>query len=156
MPRPGPEHAVFNQDAGTWDAVVEMYMQPGAPPMKSKGVETDTVGCGGLCLITDFKSDMMGAPFHGHGLASWDPMKKKFVGSWSDSMTQGIALSEGTWDPAAKTITGWMETPDAEGKIVKMKTVSEYKASGTRVFTIYSAGPDGKEMATMRITYTKK
>jgi hypothetical protein len=23
MPKPGPEHAVFNMDIGTWDAVVE-------------------------------------------------------------------------------------------------------------------------------------
>ena len=24
MPKPGPEHAVLTQDAGTWDAVIEL------------------------------------------------------------------------------------------------------------------------------------
>ena len=78
MPKPGPEHMVFKQDEGTWDAVVEMFMAPGAPPMTSKGVETSVVGCGGLCLITDFKGEMgPGQPFSGHGTSAWDPAKKE-------------------------------------------------------------------------------
>ena len=32
MPKPGPEHELFKQDAGTWDATVESFMAPGAPP----------------------------------------------------------------------------------------------------------------------------
>ena len=30
---------------------------PGAKPTTSKGVEVNTLGCGGLCLITDFKGE---------------------------------------------------------------------------------------------------
>ncbi len=157
MPKPGPEHAIFNEDAGTWDAVVETFMAPGAPPSTSKGVETDTIGCGGLCLITDFKGEMMpGMAFHGHGTSAWDPLKKKYVGAWTDSMSQGVAISEATWDPATRTMTAWMEGPDMSGKIVKMKSVSEYKSPGTRVFTMYGPGPDGKETMGMRITYTRR
>ena len=76
MPKPGPEHALFKEDEGTWDAAVEIFV-PGQPPMTSKGVETNTVGCGGLCLITDFKGDMMGSIFHGHGTVAYDAAKKK-------------------------------------------------------------------------------
>src|SRR5215218_7506937 len=66
-PKPGPEHELFKNDAGTWDAVVEMMGAPGAPPMKSTGVETSVLGCGGLCLVTDFKGEMMpGQMFEGH------------------------------------------------------------------------------------------
>jgi hypothetical protein len=154
MPKPGPEHSLFKDDEGTWDAVVEIFA-PGAPPMTSKGVETNTLGCGGLCLITDFKGEMMpGASFHGHGTSTWDPAKKKYVGSWTDSMSQGLAVSEGTWDPASRTITGWMEGPDMTGKIMKMKSVVQYKG-GSRVFTMYGEG-GGKETPTMRITYTRR
>ena len=78
MPKPGPEHAIFKEDAGTWDATVEIFAAPGQPPMTSKAVETSTIGCGGLCLITDFKGEMMpGQAFHGHGTAAYDPAKKK-------------------------------------------------------------------------------
>jgi hypothetical protein len=156
MPKPGPEHKLFEEDAGTWDATVEMWTAPGAPPMVSQGTETNTVGCGGLCLITDFKSEMAGAPFHGHGTSAWDPAKKKYVGTWTDSMSAGISVSEATYDPATKTSTGWMEGPDMTGKVVKSKAVVQYKDAGTRVFTMYTTGPDGKEVPGMKITYTRK
>jgi hypothetical protein len=156
MPKPGPEHAIFKEDAGTWDAVVEVFMQPGADPMTSKGVETNVIGCGGLCLITEFKGDMPGAPFEGHGLSAYDPAKKKYVGSWTDSMSLGLAVSEGTWDSAQRTFTGWMEGPDMTGKTVRTKAVGEYKPDGRRVFTAYNVAADGKESVQMRITYTRR
>ena len=92
-PKPGPEHELLKSDAGTWDAVIEMMAAPGAPPMKSTGVETSVLGCGGLCLITDFKGEMMpGQTFEGHGLAAYDAAKKKYVGSWTDSMSTGLSI----------------------------------------------------------------
>ena len=156
LPKPGPEHELLKHDEGTWDASVEMLM-PGAPPMTSKGVETNTIGCGGLCLITDFKGEMMpGLMFHGHGTTTYDPAKKKYVGSWTDSMSSGLMIAETTYDAAAKRATGWMEGPDQTGKVTKMKAVTEYKDAGTRVFSMYGPSPDGKEAVTMRITYKKR
>jgi uncharacterized protein DUF1579 len=157
MPKPGPEHQLFKMDAGTWDAAVEIVPAPGVPPMTSKGVEVNTIGCGGLCMVTDFKAELMpGVPFHGHGLATWDAVKKKYAGSWTDSMSQGLAITEATWDPAKKQIAGWMEGPDMTGRVVKTRSVGEYREGGTRVFTAYAPGPDGKEMQVMRITYTRR
>jgi hypothetical protein len=156
MLKPGPEHKVLEMDAGTWDATVEMKMAPGAPPMVSKATETNTIGCGGLCLISDFKGTMAGAPFHGHGTSTWDPGKKKYVGTWTDSMSAGILLGESTYDPATKKATGSMEGPDGSGKIMKSRSVVEYKDANTRVMTMLTAGPDGKEVQTMKISYTRK
>ena len=57
---------------------MEMFTAPGAPPMTSKGVETNVVGCGGLCLITDFKGEMVpGQPFHGHGTDGLGPRQEE-------------------------------------------------------------------------------
>jgi hypothetical protein len=157
MPKPGPEHEFLKNDVGVWDATVELNAGPGAPPTSSKGVETNTMGCGGLCLITDFKGELMpGVAFHGHGTTAWDVVKKKYVGSWTDSMSQGLSVGESTWDPAKKQLTGWMEGPDMTGNVMKMRAVVDYKDTSSRVFTGYSTGPDGKEMQTMRITYTRR
>lgn len=156
MPKPGPEHAVLNQDVGTWDATVESFGAPGAPAMKSKGVETNTLGCGGMCLITDFQGEMMpGTSFDGHGLTTWDPNKKKYVSTWTDSMSQGLMTSEGTWDAATHTVTGYAEGPDMTGKVTRMKATTEYK-DDTRVFTMYGPGTGGKDVPMMRITYTRR
>ena len=156
LPKPGPEHEILKMDVGSWDATVEAMAAPGAPPMTSKGVEVNTLGCGGLCLITDFKGDLMpGVPFHGHGTVAYDPAKKKYVLSWTDSMSTGLARGEMTWDAAAKKLSGWTEGPDATGQVMKTRSVVEY-GTGTRVMTAYVAGPDGKEMQVLKISYKKR
>ncbi|MBA2305579.1 MAG: DUF1579 domain-containing protein [Acidobacteria bacterium] len=156
MPKPGPEHEMLKLDEGTWDAIVEFIPGPGAPPMTSKGVEVNTIGCSGLCLISDFKGEAMGAPFQGHGVLTWDAAKKKYIGSWTDSMSMGLALTESSYDPAAKKWTGSMEGPDMTGKVMKMRSVLEYTGTGTRVMTSFGRGPDGKEMQMLKISYKKR
>ena len=155
-PKPGPEHEVFKMDVGTWDAVIEMVPGPGAPVQKSKGVETNRIGCGGLCLISDFKADVMGMPFEGHGVSTWDPAKKKYVGSWTDSLSTGLAIGESTYDAKAKKWTGTIEGPDMTGTVVKSRSVGEMPNPNTRIFTMYAPGPDGKEAQSMKITYTRR
>ena len=163
LPKPGPEHAIYKDIAGTWDAKVETFMAPGAPPSISNGTETSHVGCGGLCLISDFKgSFVMGPPgtpatsFEGHGTETYDVGKKEYVGSWVDSMSTGLMTTESTYDAATKTMTGWAVGPDLEGKASKMKSTVVYKDSNTRVFSMSNVGADGKEALNMRITYTRR
>jgi hypothetical protein len=157
VPQPGPEHKILAMDVGTWDATVEMTTGPGTPPMTSKVVEVNTLGCGGLCLISDLKGEFMpGMPFHGHGTTVWDSTKKKYVGSWTDSMSAGLSLGESTWDPAAKKMTGWVEGPDMNGKVTKVRSVVEHTGPDTRIFTMYAPGPDGKEIPAMKITYKRR
>lgn len=162
LPKPGPEHAIFKDSVGAWDAKVEAFMAPGADPMVSSGVETSRLGCGGLCLITDFKGSFAMAPgaapmpFEGHGTETYDMGKKKYVGTWIDSMSTGLSMSESTYDAATRTMTGTMEGPDLSGQVSKMKAVTTMKDPNTRVFSMYNVGADGKETLGMRITYTRK
>jgi hypothetical protein len=39
---------------------------------------------------------------------------------------------------------------------MKTRSTVEYPDTDHRVFTMYSTGPDGKETAGMRITYTRR
>jgi len=151
-PKPGPEHEMLGKDVGTWDATVEMFMAPGGAPSVSKGTETVTM-MGGFWQISEFKSEMMGQPFEGRGTMGYDPAKKKYVGTWVDSMTPGYHTVEGTYDAATKTLTGTMEGPDPAGGVVKTKETTEWKDADTRVFTMY--GPDGTTPM-MRISYQRR
>lgn len=157
VPKPGPEHEVLKLDAGTWNAKVELVPAPGATPITATVVETSTIGCGGTCLITDAKGSevMPGMPFVGHGITTWDPVKKVYVGSWADNMMAGLARSETTYDPKTKQHTGWTEGLE-EGKLIKSRVVVEYPTPTTRTLTSFGTGPDGKEFQQLKITYTKK
>jgi hypothetical protein len=153
MPKPGPEHQILTKEVGTWDATVEMLMPPSPP---SKGVETNTLGPGGLWIINDFKSEMMGAPFHGHGITGWDPAKKKYVGTWVDSMSTSVAITESTYNAADRSMTGYINTVGPDGSPARLKAVTQMQDDDTRVFTMYMPGPDGKEAPSMRITYKRR
>ena len=54
---------------------------------------------------------MPGTTFEGRGVTAWDGAKKKYVGAWTDSMSPGMGVSEGTYDAATKTLTSFMEGP---------------------------------------------
>jgi hypothetical protein len=157
MPTPGPEQEVLKADVGTWDAAVEL-MGPDGNAIASKGVENNTLGCKGLCLVTEFKGELMpGMAFAGAGITAYDSKARKYVGTWSDSMSSaGLSSSESTWDAGAKKMTGTMKSTDPMGQPSTSRSVVEYPAAGKRVMTLYAPGPDGKEALMMRITYTKR
>jgi Protein of unknown function (DUF1579) len=155
-PKPGPEHELLKRDVGVWDATVEMQGPPGTPPAVSKGTETVSLIGGGLWLLTEFKGEMMGQAFEGRGATGYDPNKKKYVGTWVDSMSTGLSLVEATLDASKKVLTGTMETTDPTGAPTKMKEVTEWKDADNRLFTLYMALPDGKELPVMTITYKRR
>jgi hypothetical protein len=155
LPTPGPEHEVLAADVGTWDAVVETWMAPGQPPMTSKAVETNRL-VAGRYLVSDFKGDFGGMAFEGHGLTWWDPASKTYKGTWVDTMSTGPMMGTSTWNPATKTVTGEMTGPDMTGTVQTMRSETVYRADGTRVMSMFMKGPDGKDMQTMRMTYTKR
>lgn len=155
-PKPGPEHEQLKKAAGVWDATVEMSEVPGKPPAVSKGTENSHMIAGGLWLVTDFKADMMGQPFEGHGVNGYDAAKKKYVGTWVDSWSAAVGITEGSVDAATKKETAWMEAPDPTGKMTRMKMETEWKDDDTRVFTMWTPGPDGKEFPGLKITYKRR
>jgi len=72
-------------------------------------------------------------------------------------MSTGFMTGEATYDPKTKTMTGTMEGFDpGQGKNVTMKETTEYKDADNKVFTMYMAGPDGKEVPMMKITYKRR
>ena len=155
MPVPGAEHKQLAAGAGTWDAVLET-MGPDGKAAQSKGVSERRVGPGGFWLIDDFKADMMGMPFTGHGVLGYDPVRKVYVQSWVDAMTPILMTMEGTFDKAGKVLTMTGMGPGPDGKPVKMRLTTTMTDANTEVFEMFSAGPDGKEMRMLKITYTRR
>jgi hypothetical protein len=148
--KPGPEHAKFKDAEGTWDATIK------GKDGDSKGTASYKVDLNGLWLFEHFKADFGGMTFEGRGAMSYDPAKKKYVHIWVDSMSTSPLISEGAWDASAKTMTlvGTMPMPD--GKSVKVTMTTVAKDADTKTFTMRSAGPDGKDLEMLHITYKRK
>jgi len=153
---PGAPHQAMAATAGSYDAKVKSWQEPGQPPMESTATATRAMALDGRVLVEDFKGSMMGMPFTGHGMQGYDNVSGKYWSTWNDSMSTGVMMSEGTCDAQkACTFKGSWNDPITKGK-VNARMTSRWTSPTTEVFEMYGPGRDGKEMKMMEITYTKK
>jgi hypothetical protein len=155
---PTKEHEVLKQDVGTWDATIKVWMAgPDAEPAESKGTETVTLFGDGLWALGKFEGEFGGMKFEGHSQLGYNAKKGKYVGTWIDSMSDRITPMEGTYDAKTRTLTVVVDAINpATGEPMKETHVHKYLDDGSREFTMYVPGPDGKDMKMMEVRYTKK
>ncbi len=143
--------AVFEKDVGVWEAETEVHPAPGMPAIRHKATSTNRRIGGGRWLIVDYKAD---SGFEGHGIYGWDPATGKYTGVWVDSMQSSIARSEGTWDPATRTMTFVTETAH-QGRTVRYREVTQTLEDGTQVYRNLVPMPDSGEFEMIRTTYSR-
>jgi hypothetical protein len=155
MPPPTKEHEWLKQLAGEWDLSFEMYMDP-AKPMSGKGTET-TKMLGGFWAQSEMKCTMMEQPMSGNMTLGYSPEKKKYIGTWVDSMGSQLWTYQGTVDESGKILTLDTEgpCPMQGGKICAFKEVIEIKDKDNRTFSS-SVQMDGKWVKMMQVTYKRR
>ncbi len=100
----------------------------------------------------------MEMPMTGVMTLGYDPEKKKYVGTWVDSMTSHLWRYEGTVDAAGKVLTLDTEGPNpaAPGKTAKFKERIEFKSKDHKVFTSSMQGDDGEWVTFMTMNSKRK
>ena len=156
MPTPpiAPELAVLAKDVGVWEAEVTVRVSKDAAPQTSGGVMTSHLIGQGRWLVSDFKNETSG--FEGHGIYGWDPAKGKYVGTWVDSMSTFLQISEGTWDATSNTMTMLCEVRIPGRPPFTMRQTTTTAEPGTHVFRSFLPGADGAEFEMMTVTYRKR
>jgi len=154
---PGDAHKKLNPMAGTWTTDVKMWMAPGAPPAGGGGVAENTWTLDGRFLEQHFTGNFMGMPFTGVGYTGYDNIKKKYVGTWMDTMTTSMMISSGQADADGKSITftSTMDDP-MTGKSSPVKEKVTVVDEDHHTLEMWGAGPDGKMFKMMEIAYTRK
>ncbi|MFO0890171.1 MAG: DUF1579 domain-containing protein [Isosphaeraceae bacterium] len=157
--KPTAEHQRLHDGVGTWDATIKTWMQgPDSEPSVSQGLEKSRLMPGGLWLITEFEGKFGDLPFHGASQTGYDPLKKKYVGSWVDSMSHSLLLTEGEYDPETKTTTSFAKGTDPSGKPFEAKMTEVQKDRNHRVFTMSMKSDEtkGEYVKSMEITYVRR
>ena len=144
MPGPAPEHRWLQQGVGEWESVSTMCAEPGKTPVESKGSER-VRAIGEFWIVGEGQATVFGMPFTTVITLGYDPEKKKFVGTWIDSVSPYLWHYEGTLDATGRILT--LETqgprPDDPSQHTRYKEVTEYKSNDHRVFTSSILGEDG-------------
>jgi hypothetical protein len=154
---PQKEHQWLQKLAGEWTSEAEASMGPDQPPQKFTG--TDSVrSLGGLWMMCEGRGEMPGG-----GAATtvmtlgYDPLRKRYVGTFIGSMMTHMWVYHGQLDPSGKVLTLDTEGPNfaAEGKMAKYKDVIEFKSDDHRVLTSHMLGEDGKWHTFMTAHYRR-
>jgi hypothetical protein len=151
---PGEEHQQLAAAAGTWKASGKSYMG-GPEPVTFQGTSQRALILGGRVLTDDFKAEMMGMPFEGHGLTGYDNATKRWWTTWNDSMSTSVMVAYGKWDDAAKGVVFDSEIIDPKGQPIKVRLVSRHPGATQEEFE-YWEERGGKLTKTMEMTLTKQ
>lgn len=153
-----PEHKLLEKYVGAWDAEISMPAAPGQPPAatppKTPAKSTARL-IGGIWLLTDFESSMMGSPFNGHEVLGYDTKSKHYIVTWVDSMSTGFSTGELDFDAKTKSLAGNLNGRDETETPVTWRQTDVWKDDDTREWTMYRKGPDGKEAVALQIAYKR-
>jgi len=154
---PGGMQKMLAKQDGVWNTDITLWTAPGQLPQKSSGSCTNKMVLNGLYQESVYTGSVMGMAFEGHSTVGFDNAKKIFVSSWIDNMGSGIMNMQGSWDGATKSITmKGTETDPMTGKDTEVREVMKIIDDNNQTMEMYGPGPDGKEMKTMEIKFTRK
>jgi hypothetical protein len=109
--------------------------------------------------MSKFEGDFGGQKFKGHSMLGYDPAKKKYVGTWTDTMSPYLMTMEGDYDESTHTSTMYGTGTNWEtGKADKTKMVTVYESDDEKTFTMYMAKADAEDewIKHMEIKYKRR
>lgn len=128
FPEPAPEHAFLKHFVGEWTSATECKVDPNQPPVECAGKMQSRM-LGEFWVVNESKMSMMGTTMSAMQTIGYDPNKKKYVGTWVDSMTDHLWKYEGSVE--GKTLTLEAEGPNwmKPGTMAKYRDIYEVKSA---------------------------
>ncbi|QEF98424.1 hypothetical protein Mal15_24760 [Stieleria maiorica] len=152
---PSEEHAYLAKTVGTRTGTMKVWPQgPDGDAMEIPFTETNTAILGGNWVESKFES----GPYKGRGMSGYDPIKKKYIGTWANNMSPYLAVMEGTYDEAKHELTMVFDDIDPmTNEPVKMKSVISDAPGKPSTMTMYQKKKESDAWAkTFVLTYQAK
>ena len=157
IPAPGKEHQWLHRLIGEWTFETECNMGPDQPPLKSAGKET-VRSLGGLWTIGEGEGAMPGGGVsHSVMTLGYDPVSKRFVGTFIASVMTHLWPYNGTLDAEEKVLTLDSEGPSFadDGKTAKYQDIIEFISDDHRILSSQYLNPEGQWIPFMKAHYRK-
>ena len=154
----GEPQKMLAKSTGNWSGQVVWWMGQNGPADTSMTTINNKMIMGDRYLVSNYKGNMMGAPFEGTSTTGYDNAKKVYISTWIDNMSSGIMTMEGPYDEASRSITqtGEFVSP-VDGRKCNMKQVMRFIDDKTQVMEMYSPDPiTGVQYKSMEIKLTRK
>jgi hypothetical protein len=156
---PGKMQEYLTRSAGTWQGKVNMWMNPGADPVKAECKSVVTPIMDGHFIKVEMSGDLPGmGGYNGLAFFGYDNAAKQFVTTCFDNQGTGILPGTGQLSADGKVMTWtYTFTCPLNGKPTAMRQVETTTGSKTKTMEIFTAEPkSGKEFKMMFIELTKE
>ncbi len=153
------EHEKLEPFAGTFSAVVKIWMGEGEPNIVTGTMINDWV-LGGRYLRQTFLGDTMGGnhgAFEGIGFWGYDTSKGEYQGFWIDNASTIMQMESGSVDDTGKvwTMLSSMRNP-GDGSTMNKRTVITLEDNDHHKMESFFADGEGNEFKAMELNYTRK
>lgn len=154
---PGDMHKWMEKTNGTWEGDISTWMDPSAPPEKTKGTIVQTSILGGRYVVGKYSGTIFGQKTEGQSTMAYDNGKKLFVSTWIDNQGTGIVFMSGVFDEKTKTLNlNGYQTDPMTGKDSNVREELTIIDDDSYTMTMFGTGMDGKEMKFMEGNYKRK
>lgn len=154
---PGDMHKWMEKTNGNWEAEISVWMDPAAPPEKTKGTMVQSSILGGRYVVGKYSGVIFKQPTEGQTTMGYDNGKKMFVSTWIDNQGTGIVYMSGNYDEKTKTLNlSGYQTDFITGKDTNIREELTIIDDDSYTMTMFGPGWDGKEMKMMQGTYKRK
>lgn len=156
FPQPTPAHEFLKKFTGEWEAVSKGQTAPDQPENVVKGKVTSKM-LGGFWVVNEIETYAGEVTVKGLQTIGYDPEKKKYIGTWVDSMTNFLWKYEGTLDESGKKIMLDAMGPNfmGEGEMTPYRDSYEFK-SPDHIHMTSAAKVDGKWVTFMTSEMKRK
>jgi len=151
---PGENHKKLDAIAGKFSVKSKMWMDPSKPPEESTGATERSWIMGNRYLQENYQGTFMGQAFTGMGIYGYDNVMKRYFGSWIDSGSTSMTLSNGAMTGNTIKYKGKM-TDAMAGKEVPYSMTMKIVSNDSHTMEMWGPGPGGKEVKWMELQYTR-
>ncbi|MEX0936889.1 MAG: DUF1579 domain-containing protein [Pirellulales bacterium] len=156
FPEPTSQHQWLQQLVGQWDAEVHLFIEGQAPVVSKGTLHVRPVGA--FWTVGEHQGQFLDQPFTGLQTLGYDPEKRKYVGTWVDSVSGYLWRHEGDLNESGSALTLSTEgpCPARPGQLSEFKEVIEVKSKDRQVFTSSIKNEEGEWTTNMKIIYHRK
>lgn len=157
--QPSKHHKWLEQLLGEWRTTSTVWMAgPDGPPTKSEGSAKFSWAVPGKWLRQEWEGTMMGTPMTGFGVLGYDNFKKKFVGSWFDSLSTALLTFEGLLDKSGKVLNQWgpMDEPMTGEHDKTVRYTTRFVGPDKFIFEIHDLAIGGDATKVIEMEYARK
>lgn len=151
------EHRWLQKFVGEWESSAKAPAVGDQPAVECRGTMTSST-LGDLWVVNRIEADVMGTTMSGIQTIGYDPAKKKYVGTWVDSIINHLWHYEGTVDEAGTTLTLEAEGPNftSPGKTAKFRDAYQFVSNDKIIATSSMQSDKGDWVVFMTGTMQRK